>query len=296
MDSPSRRAASISVTLPLFGLLLAGCFKEDPELQMMQAELQLTRQLLEQAKREGSADRPGPQDKEANTRYPGLREENEELERKLALAAQELEKAKASSFRVLEENELFASLERSAAPLHEKVEADYRIDSAGVKELQLPDLSKSPYSCILFLEVTRRSDNRPLEAAIPVKADWQGRWTFPEMPDLFNSLKPRGSYGRLPVAVSGGDARPASTQATTNASGTVSGRAGSTATTLNTSSDSNSGASRSSPPPLFRMRFTRNASIGETNSQSFDSIESAVGKPAIFFRDDQSKHGFLIGG
>jgi hypothetical protein len=192
----SRWAPLIIVSPTVFGILLSGCSQEAPELQMVRAELQLTQQRLDETIKQGYTRQSSPQDKEAIERYPALRSENEELKRKLALLDDELEKSKATSFRVLEENELFGSLERSASPLHDQVRSEYRIDAAGVKELQRPDPSKPPYSCILFLEVTRRSDNQPLEAAIPAQADWHGHWTFPELSKLVAALKPRGFYAR----------------------------------------------------------------------------------------------------
>ncbi len=180
----------------VLALSLCSCLREDPQLQLLRAELQRTQQALTEAKEESLSSRLTAEQKEALSQYSGLRQENDEIKRKLASVSQELEHAKASAFRILEEPELYASLERAAAPLKEQVKADYHFDLAGVKELQLPDISDYPYSCILFLEVTRRADNQQLEAAIPVKADREGRWTFPEIAQIVGLLQPRGFYSR----------------------------------------------------------------------------------------------------
>jgi len=186
------RAAALCIV----ALSLCSCLREDPQLQLLRAELQQTQQALTEAKEESGTSRLTAEQKEALSQYSGLRREHDEIKRKLSLVSQELETAKVSAFRVLEEPELYASLERAAAPLKEQVKADYHFDLAGVKELQRPDISEYPYSCILFLEVTRRADNQPLEAPIPVKADREGRWTFPEMPQIVGLLQPRGFYSR----------------------------------------------------------------------------------------------------
>lgn len=180
----------------VLALSLCSCLREDPQLQLLRAELQRTQQALTEAKEESGTSRLTAEQKEALSQYSGLRREHDEIKKKLSLVSEELETAKVSAFRVLEEPELYASLERAAAPLKERVKADYHFDLAGVKELQRPDISEYPYSCILFLEVTRRADNQQLEAAIPVKADREGRWTFPEIAQIMGLLQPRGFYSR----------------------------------------------------------------------------------------------------